>query len=83
MSKLISNIEVIPEPLNWDNTPEVIQIVDNCPSCKGVGNFKIAKGYHGSETGEFLIADCKRCNGSGRLKADVIIRWSPDEKVIE
>lgn len=82
MSDLISLIQITPDPLNWDNKPEVIQVVKKCPACKGAGNFKRAKGYHGSAAGEFLITDCTRCKGTGELKADIIIRWTPNEKVI-
>lgn len=83
MSDLISLIQITPDPLNWDNAPEVIQVVKKCPACKGAGNFKTAKGYHGSALDDVEKTDCFRCGATGRLCADVVIRWSPDEKVIE
>ncbi|MBK5719770.1 hypothetical protein JGH11_02665 [Dysgonomonas sp. Marseille-P4677] len=48
-----------------------------------MGNFKTAKGYHGSAAGEFIINDCQRCKGAGELKADIIIRWTPNEPITE
>lgn len=83
MSDLISLIQITPDPLNWDNAPEVIQVVKKCPSCKGAGNFKTAKGYHGSAAGEFIINACQRCKGVGELRADIIIRWTPNETITE
>lgn len=83
MSDLISFIEITPDPLNRNNAPEVIQVVKKCPTCKGMGNFKIAQGYHGSAADEFIIDDCPRCRGVGKLKADIIIRWAPNDMITE
>lgn len=54
-----------------------------CPSCEGRGYFENGVGYHGSEKGEVIKTDCNRCGGTGKLCADVVIRWSPDEDKIE
>lgn len=54
-----------------------------CPSCDGRGFFEHGLGYHGSIKGEMITSDCNRCGGLGRLCADVVIRWSPDEPLIE
>lgn len=55
-----------------------------CPSCKGRGyHLSEPKGYHGSALDDVEQTDCFRCGATGHLCADVVIRWSPDEKVIE
>lgn len=77
MSNLTTLIKVTPNPLDRYNKPEVIQVICKCPACNGTGSFKSAKDYHGSAAGEFIINDCQRCAGSGELKADVVIRWTP------
>lgn len=52
-----------------------------CPSCNGFGYHRKKKGYHGSAGDEVEKIDCFRCNGSGWLCADVVVRWSPGEAI--
>ena len=78
MSKQLSLLQIEPNQLDWENKPEVKQVIAECPMCKGDGNFKRSKGYHGSAKDEMLITECVRCKGTGRLKADIVIRWTPD-----
>ncbi|NDV45489.1 hypothetical protein D0T49_00280 [Paludibacter sp. 221] len=50
-----------------------------CPSCQGRGYFTKNNEYHGSAGDDIDITDCHRCNGTGRLCANIVIRWMPDE----
>lgn len=45
-----------------------------CPSCNGRGCFT-------EETGrdEFKSVACRRCGGTGKVRAEVSVRWLPDE----
>lgn len=54
----------------------------DCPSCNGNGYHSFWIGYHGSAK-EKDSEPCQRCAGTGKLMADVVIRWKPDELKIE
>lgn len=83
MSKQLSLLQVEPDKLDWENKPEVMKIIAECPMCKGEGCFRKAKNYHGSAKDKYTITQCIRCKGTGRLKADIIIRWTADEQTEE
>lgn len=51
-----------------------------CPTCNGAGSFKNCKGYHGSALDEVEEGECKQCQGSGTVDADIVIRWAPGQK---
>ncbi len=61
--------------------PEHQQIRENyvfcnykCPVCNGRGYFLPRQVGHD----EWEIAECDYCGGSGRIKAKIEIKWSPD-----
>jgi excinuclease UvrABC ATPase subunit len=71
MSKQKQFIEITPP--EWNGMEEAYFVYNhNCPSCNGRGSHKVYKGKE--STGE----TCKRCDGTGKLKAQIKIRWSPD-----
>lgn len=51
-----------------------------CPSCDN-GYIKVFEDYLQITPAE--TEKCQRCNGTGKLVADVVIRWKPDELKIE
>ncbi|NDW19897.1 hypothetical protein D0T53_13440 [Dysgonomonas sp. 216] len=53
-----------------------------CPNCNGRGHFISSSGYHGSETKD-IQTGCSQCEGEGKLRADVVVRWMPDKKEVE
>ncbi len=73
------------EPTNLaPKNGEVIKFTDfNCPNCHGRGFFAIGKEYHGSQKNEMIKTDCNQCEGVGKLRADVVVRWMPDKKKVE
>lgn len=45
-----------------------------CPVCNGQGHFMSEQvGYD-----EFVSPECDYCEGTGKVKAEVEIKWSPD-----
>lgn len=52
----------------------------DCPSCDN-GYIKVFEDYLQIAPPE--IEKCQRCAGTGKLMADVVIRWKPDEPKIE
>lgn len=52
----------------------------DCPSCDN-GYIKMFEDY--LQTSPSETEKCQRCNGTGKLMADVVIRWKPDEPKIE
>lgn len=52
-----------------------------CPTCEGTGNVPLPRDLLGFDPAD--LETCQRCGGTGRLKADVVIRWQADETVIE
>lgn len=43
-----------------------------CPQCHGLGYFLTYKGHEREQVA------CPHCDGTGKVKAEVIINWSPD-----
>ena len=52
----------------------------DCPSCDN-GYIKVFEDYLQLAPAE--TEKCQRCAGTGKLMADVVIRWKPDEPKIE
>lgn len=52
----------------------------DCPSCDN-GNIKVFQDH--LQIGAAETEKCQRCNGTGKLVADIVIRWKPDESNIE
>lgn len=52
----------------------------DCPSCDN-GYIKVFEDHLQIAPAETEI--CQRCNGTGKLMADVEIKWKPDEPIIE
>lgn len=68
-----------PPPTGERNDGEIRKIKGfACLSCNGSGQLSLGVGYHGSEKAVETFADCKRCAGTGKLVADVVIRWTPE-----
>lgn len=44
-----------------------------CPTCRG-------KGYHEEQINreEYKQIACSRCDGTGRMKAEIVVAWEPD-----
>ena len=78
MSKQLSLLQIEPNDIYRANDTEEIKVIAECPACNGEGSFKRSNSYHGSAKDEVATSDCIRCKGSGRLKADIVIRWTPD-----
>lgn len=82
MSDLISLLQITPPAVSLV-TSEVKQVVKTCPTCHGEGVLREAQGYHGSARDDIKETVCHRCKGFKKLRADIVIRWSPDEPKIE
>lgn len=68
MSKQKHIIEVA--PTRWDLPHEQMEFHNyTCPQCNGSGGFR-------DEQDGYMA--CSRCDGTGRLMAEVTIRWRPD-----
>ena len=71
MSRIKHHIALCP----WrssDSIPQhLVQGGFDCPTCCGRGNF-----YNEFEETTF---PCKRCHGTGKLRAEIIINWKPDD----
>lgn len=81
MSENLKQLELKPPLAGLRNDGEVRKIKGfKCPSCEGLGYFVEGFGYHGSQKGEEIRTDCFRCEGTGNLYADVVIRWTPDKE---
>lgn len=72
MSKQRNIIEITP--------PEYQQVRENmffrnytCPVCNGKGSFTEQTGYN-----EWESTVCDYCDGTGKVKAVVNIKWQPD-----
>jgi hypothetical protein len=50
-----------------------------CPHCNGNGWIK----DWGAKRDEPVVIDCDRCGGSGKLKAEVVVKWSAEEKEVK
>lgn len=71
-----------PPPIGERNDGATHKIKDFvCPSCLGRGALVYGTGYHGSEKGEEIRSTCNRCAGTGKLMADVVVRWSPQKQL--
>lgn len=53
----------------------------DCPSCAGDGYVKMPADFLAFDPSD--SEPCQRCAGTGKLMADVVIRWKPDEPKIE
>lgn len=82
MSDLISLLQITPPAESWVKS-EVKQVVKTCPTCHGAGVIREAQGYHGSDRDNIKETTCSNCKGFKKLRADIVIRWSPDEPKIE
>lgn len=80
MSKQITLIDVFPEPGDlYAGKEEVIKSIHACPCCHGRGGK-----WLGNTDLEYNLDDedlnyrvCKRCSGTGKLEANVVIGWNP------
>lgn len=81
MSDLISLLQITP-PVVSSVTSELKQVVKTCPTCHGEGVLRASQGYHGSDR-DNKETTCHRCKGFKKLRADIVVRWSPDEPKIE
>ncbi|MDR2915588.1 MAG: hypothetical protein LBV74_12275 [Tannerella sp.] len=71
MSKQKQSIEITPPDFN--GMKETYHVYNHkCPTCNGRG-FHID--YQGKDT---TNKACKRCDGTGKLKAKIEMQWSPD-----
>jgi hypothetical protein len=71
MSTQKQTIEIAPP--EWDGMEETYHVYNhNCPSCNGRGSHII---YEGKES---TNKACQRCDGTGKLRAQIKILWSPD-----
>jgi hypothetical protein len=71
MSTRKQSIEITPPVFNVMN--EAYHVCNHrCPSCNGRGSHTEYRGKESSGKA------CERCDGTGRLKAHIEIRWSPD-----
>lgn len=83
MSEKVKVLKLKPPLAGLRNDGETFKYAGfQCPSCNGRGYFVQEKGYHGSACDEVETQGCFRCNGSGRLCADVVIRWSPGNQQV-
>ena len=74
MSRVKHSIALCPWQCS-DPVPEhLVQGGFDCPTCCGRGNFY-------NELEEFTYP-CKRCRGTGKLRAEIIINWKPDDSTI-
>lgn len=62
-------------PLDHDNSMELSEFNNfACPACSGRGWMH----DWDAKRDDPHKQKCERCNGSGRLRASVIIKWMPD-----
>ena len=45
-----------------------------CPKCHGQGGFRENEGHNHSR-----FTECDYCEGTGKVKAEVMIKWGADE----
>lgn len=75
MSSKKNSIDVLPrEGDSVNNTENFTFKGYECPCCHGRKEFYEQIGYN-----QFETTLCPVCCGKGKVKADVVIKWSPDE----
>lgn len=82
MSKPITFIELSPPQQSLDPTGKQKIAVwgFKCPTCNGRGGFD-RTGYNSKwkdQPNNPDFKECTQCNGSGLLKAEVLIFWTPE-----
>ncbi|MDD4116494.1 MAG: hypothetical protein PHG27_13070 [Massilibacteroides sp.] len=66
-------IEIVPP--EYQQIREEYEFVNyQCPVCNGQGHFLPCQVGHD----EWETTECDYCGGSGRVKAKIEIKWSPD-----
>lgn len=71
MSQLKQYFEIAPQELDIPKESKIVYGF-KCPTCRG-------RGHHTDhQNGGIKRKECKRCNGTGKLRAEVEIRWQPD-----
>jgi len=71
MSNTSQSIMISPPDFNYMDEKFTVMNVQ-CPSCNG-------RGYQfTTEHGERNTIACERCDSTGKLKADIEIKWKPD-----
>ena len=75
MTKIRKMIELLPPYLGRGGSrlEKFTSSGHRCPYCSGNGYF-----WSRDETGEAVKDPCPVCEGSGCVKAEIEIRWSPD-----
>lgn len=78
MSNKNSSINIFPKcGISNSKTEEFIFKGHECSVCHGRKEFTEQTGHD-----EFETTPCPLCEGTGKLKAKVIIAWSPDNETI-
>lgn len=72
MSEFKQIVEI--KPPSDSRVHEMIKFENfTCPQCHGAGGTQKIIGHN-----RYLFTSCPHCDGTGKVKAEVIINWSPD-----
>jgi len=72
MSKQHHTVDIVP-PEYGDETEKMMFSNYTCPVCHGSKQFLDQTGRD-----EFKKTTCPYCDGTGKVKAEIIVKWSPD-----
>lgn len=73
MSAIKHNILLQPHLCELSTLEHLVQGGFACPTCCGRGNFY-------NEIEEFTYP-CKRCRGTGKLRAEITVKWRADDGI--
>lgn len=72
MSRIKHHIAICPWKFDTPNAEHLQQGGFRCPTCSGEGTLR-------DYFDEDRAKPCKRCNGTGKLRAEITINWKPDD----